>query len=170
MSDTRFEIPTPEYGESGIWKGTNASEPAFWIGNVFSRVAQAISIVDFASRNRTPLHSGAESLQAEIASDSGRMATLQSLLGDLFSLQAHWYWFSLNEAPGPLYFPRYIGKAAPALQGDAEYRPDKFWRELERSAGWRMLNGWRTMRNRALPEGSRRRSVYDVILRPIRGK
>lgn len=170
MSDTRFEVPSPEYGRVGIWKGTNASEPSFWIGNISSRVAQAISIVDFTTRNQVPLHSGVESLQKELAGDAAKVAGLKALLGELFSLQAHWYWFTLNEAPGPLYFPRYVRGVESGLPADVEYRPDEWWRELERSAGWRMLNRWRALRNRALPEGSRRRQAYDFILRPIRGQ
>lgn len=170
MSDTRYEIPSPEYGETGVWKGTNASSPAFWLGNVFSRVAQAISIVDFASRNRLPLHSGAESLHAEIASDPARTASLRELLGEeLFSLQAHWYWFTLNEAPAKLYFPRCSLSRKAAAPGDGEYQPERLWREVEQSAGWKVLNAWRSVRDRTLPEGSWRRKLYDSLLRPIRG-
>jgi hypothetical protein len=110
MSDARFEIPSPEYGEVGIWKGTNGRPPAFWLGHIFSRVAQALSIVDFTSRNAVPLHSAAESLHAEIASDLARIAELKELLGDeSFSLQAHWFWFTLNEALGSLSFPQCTG-------------------------------------------------------------
>jgi hypothetical protein len=94
MTDTRFEMPRPEYGETGIWKGTNASEPSFVLGHIFSRVAQAISIVDFTSRNELPLHSAAESLSAEIDSDPARKVDLREVLGtELFppSGQAHWF-------------------------------------------------------------------------------
>jgi hypothetical protein len=233
MSDTRFEVPSAEYGETEIWKGTNAGDlsvgpasekisrngetgvwqrtnagdPALWLGHLFSKVSQAISIVDFASRNRLPLHSGAESLHAEIASDPARMASLRELLGDdLFSLQAHWYWFTLNEAPGALYFPPYRLSERAVTQRDAEYQArghqmqselisleqvgttglskedvglltkalqdkqqiEKLWREVEHSAGWRMLNGWRVVRNRALPENTWRRKLYDSALGTLR--
>jgi hypothetical protein len=32
---------------------------------------------------------------------------LQELLGSLFSLEGHWFYFSLSEASGPLTFPAF---------------------------------------------------------------
>jgi len=216
MSDTRFEIPSPEYGETGIWKGTNATAPSFWLGNVFSRVAQAISMVDFTSRNRLPLHSAAESLHTEIASDPNKMETLRGLLGEeLFSLQAHWYWFTLNEASTTLFFPPYTSmkadarKAEPQVQSDQgesqfaqlkeaanqlsqqdldhlidslkthgrelaempleKQRLEALWQQVQSSAGWRLLNAWRTLRDSALPENTQRRRAYESMLGHFRG-
>jgi predicted O-methyltransferase YrrM len=37
------------------------------------------------------------------------------------------------------------------------------------SAGWRMLNKWRTLRSALAPEGSRRRRLYDSVLTNFRG-
>lgn len=181
MSDTQFETPGPEYGGNSIWKGTNATTPAFWLGRVFSRVAQAISIVDFTSRNQLPLHSAAESLHAEIANSPVRMTELKKLLGpELFSLQAHWFWFTLNEASTALSFPAYTpaSSASKVTQSELQIRPDRtlqekqrleaIWREVQHSAGWRMLNAWRTARNGILPVGTRRRRLYDSVLGPLR--
>jgi len=118
MSDNRLETCSREYGEQGlwvgtdetIWRGADAINPSLWLGNICSRVPQAVSISDFTSRNRLPLHSAAESLDAEIASNPARMGELRAVLGDdLFSLQAHWYWLTLNDAPGLLSFPQYTG-------------------------------------------------------------
>jgi hypothetical protein len=225
MSDTRFEISSPEYGETGIWKGTDATiwkgsratTPTFWLGYIFSRVPQAISIVDFTSRNQVPLHSAAESLHAEIASDPARMAILKQVLGDeLFSLQAHWFWFTLNEASRALSFPKgtqpnietETTNWEPQIETDQaesqfaqlkrvarqlsdqdldrlvtavkrygrelagmpqeKRRVEVLWRDVQDSAGWRMLNAWRTLRDRALPVGTRRRKFYDSALERLR--
>jgi hypothetical protein len=203
MCDTRYEMAVPEYGEMGLWKGTNADDPSFVIGHVFSRVAQAISIVDFTTRNRLPLHSAAESLHDEIASDTARQAELKQLLGDeLFSLRAYWYWFTLNGAPGPVSFPRYTlhgktgtqsasqtqaranqiqshlsSEASPLSMEDIDFlanalrdnqRLETLWRDVERSAGWKMLNAWRTVRDHAMPANTWRRKMYDLILGPLR--
>ena len=190
MSDTRFETVSPAYSKMGIWKGTNAEDQALWLGTVFSRVAQAISIIDFTTRNRLPLHSGAESLYSEIAADPLKMATLKALLGDqLFSLQAHWFWFTLNEAPGKLVFPTpTVPEDRSELRRETEgsqnlieeHRQDvarlsSEKRELETllnsvqcSAGWRMLNKWRSVRERLAPPNSFQGKFYDSIVGPLR--
>jgi hypothetical protein len=101
-------------------------------------------------------------LNAEIAANPARMATLKDLLGDdLFSLQAHWHWFTLNEAPGELYFPPYtLGDRAVTqnAQQDKE-QLEKVW-----------LNAWRNLRDRALPRGTWRREFYDSVLWALRGR
>ena len=228
MSDNRYEISSSDYGEQGIWHGTdetiwmgaNAINPSFWLGHISSRVPQAISIVDFTSRNRLPLHSAAESLFAEIISNPARMAELRTLLGDdFFSPQAHWYWFTLNEASRTISFPRATSqggetmprKLEPQLQLDEsdaqlvqlmqavknhlsdqdlirlidtvntygreladmpaeKQRLEVFWRDVQDSAGWRLLNRWRTLRSDILPVGTRRRKLYDSVLGPFRGR
>ena len=108
LSDSRY-IPasTFEYGENGIWKGTDFSGPRLKLGNIDSAVDQAIAIFDFATRNALPLHSADHSLHSELGLDPTRCGELTEQLGELFSLQAHWYYFNLNEAPGRLTFPRF---------------------------------------------------------------
>jgi hypothetical protein len=64
------------------------------------------ALLDFISRNQVTFFSGDRSLHSVLGSDPSRMARLESLLGPLFALQAHWRWFSLNERPGfPHLFP-----------------------------------------------------------------
>lgn len=117
MSDIRYEIPSREYGELGIWKGENAAEPALWLGHIFSRVAQSVAIVDFCTRNHLPLHSAVESLHMELAQDPEKLAALRLLLGDeMFSLQSHWFWFTLNEATKKVTFPRFRRGPGVALE------------------------------------------------------
>lgn len=41
-------------------------------------------------------------------------------------------------------------------------------RQVQSSASWRMLNQWRKFRNRLAPEHSRRRRLYDSVLRTLR--
>jgi hypothetical protein len=107
LCDLRYCSPSPAYGECGLWKGENATEPCFWLGHIASHVAQAVSVVDFTTRNALPLHSAEESLHAELGADPAKMAELRRLLDhDFVSLQACWFWFSLNEAAGPLTFPK----------------------------------------------------------------
>ncbi|MBL8798310.1 MAG: hypothetical protein JNM56_30730 [Planctomycetia bacterium] len=119
MSDLRFCSPPRDYGDSGLWKGGHGVYEKFWIGHICSSVGQAISIIDFATRNSLPLHSADESLFAEFANDAGRREELQRLLGDdLFSLQGHWFWFTLNEAPEPYVFPRFQSDKGKLPQGE----------------------------------------------------
>lgn len=222
LEDIRYDLVSPDYGEKSIWKGVNADRPSFWLGHISSNVAQAISIVDFTSRNRLPLHSAADSLHDEIAGDPTRVASLREMLGDrLFSLRAHWSWFTLNEASTTLYFPQSMDKiqddlcnettalkqSMDKIQDDLRNETtalkqsmekiqednalllssiktqeensrrlamqkrelENLWVEIQNSAGWRMLNRWRELRNRVAAEGTLLRKLYDSVLRPVRG-
>jgi len=108
LSDARYLPPScKNYGEHSLWKrsGENAR---LRLGHIDSAVEQAVAITDFASRNGLPLHSADHSLHTELGDDPTRMSELQKALGNqLFSLEAHWFWFSLNEIPGPYTFPRF---------------------------------------------------------------
>lgn len=110
MCDARY-LPatiTAAYDDYRLWKGTNAELTFVRIGNLVSNVAQAVSAVDFASRNGITLHSADHDLHAGLGQRPVQMAELRDLLGEeLFSLDAWWHWFSLNETPGPHTFPRY---------------------------------------------------------------
>jgi pyruvate-formate lyase-activating enzyme len=44
------------------------------------------------------------------------------------------------------------------------------WSAVQSSAGWRMLDRWRSLRDRLAPQSSRRRQFYDLLLRYIRGR
>jgi hypothetical protein len=81
--------------------------PRLKLGTIDSAVGQSVAILDFATRNRLPLHSADNSFHTELAGDAGRVAEMQKLLGSLFSLEGHWLYFSLGEASGPLTFPAF---------------------------------------------------------------
>jgi hypothetical protein len=152
MTDARYEHPEVTYNGAGLWKGESASGLYFRIGSIVSDVGQAISILDFASRNQLPLHSASESIQTELAKDPQRTATLQHLLGDeFFSVEAHWLWFSLCEVSGTITFPRF------SMEQHSAGQPVPRWRDV-----------WHPLRDLVAPGGSGRRKVYDALMRRIR--
>ncbi len=113
LGDPRYEEPPRQYGELGLWKGEDGVA-SFWLGGVFSSMSEAISLLDFSSRNSLPLHATGESLQSEIARYPESVATFRAMLADdCFSLGAGWFWFTLAEAPGPLTFPRVTHRSDP---------------------------------------------------------
>ena len=51
-------------------------------------------------------HADRESIHAELAGNPARLDTLRQMWGDeFFALQAHWFWFSLEEAGQKIVFP-----------------------------------------------------------------
>lgn len=109
LSDRRYTSPENDnYGESGLWKHNDWSGPRLKLGNIDSCVEQSVSIIDFTTRNGIPLQSADESIQRYFQSDSSRAMEMKNLLGEtLFSLQAHWFWFTLKSSREGLTFPRY---------------------------------------------------------------
>ncbi len=114
LSDQRYMSKDQlSYGNQGIWTGNSHGNARFILGNVNSAVAQAISIADFCRRNALTLESADHTFHRELAVDH-KAATMRRLLGDdLFSLQGHWFYFSLNEHEGPFTFP----EATPSASG-----------------------------------------------------
>jgi len=110
LSDLRYCSP-PEGPDYVLWKGSDAGQGRFHIAHIYSKVPQAISVLDFACRNRLTLESADHSIHTFIGSDPARLEEMRKLLGDLFSLNAYWYWFSLNEHPGPYCFPAVESRA-----------------------------------------------------------
>jgi hypothetical protein len=110
MSDLRYCTP-PEGPDYILWKGSDAGQGRFHIANIYSKVPQAISVLDFAWRNRLTLESADHSIRTVIGSDPAKLDEMRALLGDLFSLNAYWYWFTLNEHAGPYYFPAVESRA-----------------------------------------------------------
>jgi hypothetical protein len=105
ISDTRYGGPdVMNYGGNGIWKGTDFGGPRLKLGHIDSAVEQAISLIDFATRNGMPVHSADHDLHGF---DAAAIAELRELQGDLFSLSAHWCHFALSEARNPLTFPAF---------------------------------------------------------------
>ena len=168
ISDARFEVSSREYGKTGLWSGRNAATEYMWLGDQVSSVAQLVSAVDFTTRNRIPFHSAVESFHSDLSEEHRR--ELETLLSDKsFTSQAHWHWFSLNEAPGAISFPARQRKKDAHLDN----QPDRLQAEnqlllqslsaMRNSAGWRLLESLRTLRSRLAPMGSARRSALDRL-------
>ncbi len=106
LSDQRYmSDELLSYDGKPIWAGDSHSESRLVLGHVTSAVAQAISIVDFCTRNRVALESADHTFHQELATD-GKADKMRKMLGDdLFSLQGHWFFLSLNMHEGPFTFP-----------------------------------------------------------------
>lgn len=124
ISDAVYDQSNPSYADSHLWDGECATEHAFRVGRIQSSVTQAVLALDFTGRNGIALHTAAEDLHREFAADPERGRELEGLLGkDLFTLRGHWAWFSLNEATGPLTFPRPRPRPQPQLPPEPESAP-----------------------------------------------
>jgi FkbM family methyltransferase len=93
------------YGNTGIWRGDDGSGAAIKIGVVDSREEQSIAALDFTTRNGLTFESADQSFHTDLT--PGQRAELRALLGELFDTQGHWFYFTLNERPGPYHFPRF---------------------------------------------------------------
>lgn len=109
LSDGRWAGPeSTHYGTRGLWKGNTWGGPRVRLGDIDSAVEQSVAIVDFMSRNGRRLCSADESIRTAIGADPARLEEMRRLLGpDLFELQAHWFWFSLNDQARTYTFPRF---------------------------------------------------------------
>ena len=104
ITDSRFQEDLA-YDKHGLWKGNNQSG-VLKIGFLGSRQEQVVAILDFIGRNRIQFHSAEFSFRKDFGHDVDKMTELQAITGrDLFSLEAHWFWFSLYGISTPLYFP-----------------------------------------------------------------
>ncbi len=161
MLDARTDNVSREYGGTGeLWNGENSSASYFWLGHIVSNVQQAISIVDFTTRNTLPLHSAASSIHEEIANSPVKLAILRELIGDEFSsLEARWFWFTLNEAPGRVVFPRFTRRLTTrekGLQGENHLAPGPPMKAYQKAL------------RRLAPGGTRRRTLFESMLRNLR--
>ena len=107
ISDVRYEAaaPRPASERYGLWRGNDWSGPRLRLGHLESCVEQAVAMVDFTSRNAVALRTAAEDIHGAIGAHAFRVEAMERTLGDLWSRQAHWCHFSLNERPGPYRFP-----------------------------------------------------------------
>jgi FkbM family methyltransferase len=94
------------YGDAGIWKGGEGSGAAIKIGVIDSNEEQSIAALDFTTRNGLTFESADQSFHTDLT--PGQRAELRALLGELFDTQGHWFYFTLNERPGPYHFPRFV--------------------------------------------------------------
>jgi hypothetical protein len=121
LSDTRYSSEEHlEYGEYGLWKGNNWSGPRLKLGIIDSAVEQSIAVLDFATRNHITLDSADHSFHTALTPE--QQSEMREQLGELFDSQGHWFYFSLNERPGPYKFPRYSSQAAVAKQTGPKQR------------------------------------------------
>ena len=121
LSDGRV-MPFLNYNESGLWRGNDWSGPRLMLGCINSCVEQAVSIVDFCSRNNLVLHSADQAINLFFDQEPDKSREMEGLLSpEMFQLQAHWYYFSLNESPGPFTFPVFDPKNRPRDMNDLEY-------------------------------------------------
>jgi FkbM family methyltransferase len=129
LSDSRYGSEEHlAYGEHGLWKGNNWSGPRLKLGVIDSAVEQSIATLDFTTRNHLTLDSADHSFRTELTPQ--QQAEMSRMLGELFDLQGHWFYFSLNEKPGPYRFPRYL---PPSQRVKPEERPpEKRWRFFRR--------------------------------------
>ena len=109
LSDARYSGPEAGYyGANRLWRGNDWSGPRLRLGHIDSSVEQAVAAVDFTSRNQIRLNSADESLHLFFGSDSKKQTSMKDLVGEeMFSLAAHWFYFSLNERSGVFTFPRF---------------------------------------------------------------
>lgn len=113
ITDLRYHAGQESYGDKPLWRAGNDDvysdhSVRVVLGHLSSAVEQAIALVDFTSRNHLPLHSADESFYTELSHDQDNV--LRDLLGEeLFSRNAHWFWFSLNETSesAPIHFPKF---------------------------------------------------------------
>jgi hypothetical protein len=176
ISDARFEVSSPEYGNSALWRGCDAAAEYMWLGDRVSSVAQLVSAVDFTTRNQLPFHSAVESFRFELSEE--QRAELASLLGDQsVASQAHWHWFSLSEAPGRITFPACSGKRNGCVENSeaGRLRAEKqqlleAMAAMQESPGWRSLETLRRVRQRLAPPGSARRRLLDNLTNLLIGR
>jgi len=110
LCDSRYQSREHmEYGSNGLWKGNNWDGPRVKLGIIDSNVEQAIAAVDFTARNRLTLDSADHSFHTDLS--AGQQEELRTTLKDLFATQGHWFYFTLNEHPGPYTFPAFSRQA-----------------------------------------------------------
>jgi hypothetical protein len=115
IGDARHEA-AESYNGFGVWKGEEMwPGPMIRLGHVFATVQQAVSVVDFTSRNRIALHSAVHSLHSRFAACPTDERELRDVLGNFFEMRSLCAWFTLNESAGPYFFPQFTGSQA--LQG-----------------------------------------------------
>ena len=112
IGDARHQ-DAESYNGFGVWKGEELwPGPMIRLGHVFATVQQAVSIVDFTSRNRISLHSVAHSLHTRFAACPNDARELRDVLGNFFEMRSLLAWFTLNESAGPYFFPRFNASLA----------------------------------------------------------
>lgn len=140
LSDTRYNSEEQlEYGEHGLWKANNWSGPRVKLGIIDSAVEQSVALFDFATRNHISFDSADHSFNTGLT--PRQQSEMRTQLGELFDTQGHWFYFTLNERPGPYKFPRFSRQAAETNETIPKERGLRLWwnwlrraRTIERSS------------------------------------
>ena len=116
LSDARYSGPEArDYAGMPLWRRNDWSGSRLLLGNIDSKVEQAVAIVDFTSRNGLELHSADHSFDTEL--EDKEKEELASALGeDFFQPRGHWFWFRLDEAQLPLTFPAFVPPPSEAAE------------------------------------------------------
>jgi hypothetical protein len=111
ITDTRYSDVPRSYEGRPIWKGSTSAGPKgdssarVNIGWMNSVQDQVVAIADFSFRNGFELGSADHAYAQFFGANPASAADMRRLLGDeLFSLSAHWAFFSLS-GRHPLHFP-----------------------------------------------------------------
>ena len=110
LSDARYNSEEQlRYAGHGLWKANGGSGPRVKLGLIDSAVEQSVAALDFTTRNRLTLDSADHSFRTSLT--PAQQVEMRNVLGELFDLQGHWFYFTLNERPGPYTFPQYTPPA-----------------------------------------------------------
>ncbi len=131
LADRRYCGLDRSYQATPLWKGGNADLPGMHLGHVFSRVGQAISALDFTTRNELPLHSADESLHGLSAEQAEELA---ATFGGWFDRTAQWFWFTLDELTVAPVFPEYAFPPHAGLMAHAGEYVAQRWDGVTRRA------------------------------------
>lgn len=102
MQDARYSATA--YPAAGIWRGGNSRGTQFYVDGILSSVEQAITVVDFANRNRIEVASPEAELRSRFEG-APEEKEMSNLLGPLFSLSAGWHWFTTEGCDDVKYPP-----------------------------------------------------------------
>lgn len=117
LSDQRYiHDDGLRYGDSPLWDGDQTGKTRFILGNINSCVPQAISIVDFCTRNKITIDSADSTFHKELSSPE-KQKEMHDLLGEMFSMQGHWFYFSLNNIDKQFTFPKFSIKRSTNMFG-----------------------------------------------------
>ncbi len=97
ISDSRYSSNISDADKS-YWQATRHSIT----DKIITDRNDILSILNFISFNNLTLFSADHSLHSE----PEKHIALHEKLGNMFSTQGHWRWFTLNEKEGPFIFPR----------------------------------------------------------------
>jgi organic radical activating enzyme len=122
ISDNRYvEDDYFDYSGERIWHGGGKESARLCLGDYNSLQEQLVSIIDFTTRNDLTLHSADYSIHTELKPDREKMEELDRILGEsFFRLEGHWFWFTLNEKQGPVFFPHYDSPADESVQSEKD--------------------------------------------------